>query len=71
MTKAGLRAEPAGVSGCRDCSTPEGAAWLSTRSWPLGCLQRRNLQLAPRATVGPIRLRCAACAVVARRRQSV
>jgi hypothetical protein len=36
--------------------TPGAAVPASTPSWPLRCLQRPELQLAPRETVGPSRL---------------
>ena len=45
--------------------TPGAAARVSTPSWPLWCLQLPNVQLARRATIGPIRLRRGACALVA------
>ncbi len=38
---------------------------VSTPSSTVSCLQLPDLQLAPRATIRPIRLRCAACALVA------
>jgi hypothetical protein len=47
------------------CSTPGAAVLVSARSRPLWCLQLPGLQLGPTATIGPARLRCAACALVA------
>ena len=47
------------------CSTPGAAMLVSAPSRPLWCLQLPGLQLVPRATIGPARLRCAACALVA------
>ena len=37
--------------------TPAAAVVVSTPSWPLWCLQLLAVQLAPRATIGPIRVR--------------
>src|SRR5450755_1717503 len=45
MTKAGLRAEPAGVSGCRDCSTPQAvtlARWLLSSRGGSGTVRPRS-----------------------------
>jgi len=59
---------PARSSRRDSCLTPGAAAQLSTRSWLLWCLQLLGLQLPPRGSVGPDRLRCPACALVANRR---
>ena len=53
------------VRGAHCRSTPEAAVLVSTPARPPWCLQLPDLQLAARATIGPIRLRRGACALVA------
>ncbi len=43
----------------------ERQCWCRRRRDRFACLQLHELQLAPRATAGPIRLRCVACALAA------
>ncbi len=53
------------VRGAHCRLTPEAAVLVSTPARPPWCLQLPDLQLAARATIGPIRLRRGACALVA------